>query len=143
MRTSGWTTNRFERIRADREPLPAEIAGIVGDRERESIPVEPPTEPFPADPNSPPVATFFERGANIPRRAPVHTVGQPIPDGADGDRQHGQSGRQLQANGDHPIPHATPTAEEYPDAQASAPGVRVKIGERASEKARAATACSP
>ena len=63
-------------MRADREPLPREIAGIVGDREGQSgrggrgtappaIPIEPPIAPFPPDPNSPPLATFFELGANI------------------------------------------------------------------------------
>jgi hypothetical protein len=58
--------------RADREPLPREIAGIVGDRDGQAagrpagIPVEPDIEPFPPDPKSPPVATFFELGANVP-----------------------------------------------------------------------------
>jgi hypothetical protein len=64
--------------RADQEPLPTEIAGIVGDRSSSGggrgaaparpagIPVEPDIEPFPPDPKSPPVATFFELGANVP-----------------------------------------------------------------------------
>ena len=63
-------------MRADREPLPPEIAGIVGDRADQAgrggrgtapagIPVEPASAPFPPDPNSPPIATFFELGANI------------------------------------------------------------------------------
>ena len=68
--------------RADREPLPSEIAGIVGDREgagrggrgRGGAPpgvlVEPDIPPFPADPKSPPLATFFELGANIPGGLP-------------------------------------------------------------------------
>ena len=34
------------------------------------IAVEPPTAPFPPDPNSPPLATFFELGANIPGGLP-------------------------------------------------------------------------
>jgi hypothetical protein len=58
--------------RADREPIPAELAAIVGGgsgRGRgsapEGIPVEPDIEPFPPDPKSPPLATFFELGANI------------------------------------------------------------------------------
>jgi len=60
--------------RADRDPLPAEIAPIVGERSGAAagrsgrppgIPVEPEIEPFPADPKSPPLATFFELGANI------------------------------------------------------------------------------
>jgi hypothetical protein len=45
--TGDWT-------RADRDPLPSELAGIVtarGDQTR-GIPVEPPTAPFAADPNS-------------------------------------------------------------------------------------------
>ena len=68
-------------VRGDRDPLPSELAGIVGNREgqggrggRGSLPpgiaVEPPTAPFPPDPNSPPLATFFELGANIPGGLP-------------------------------------------------------------------------
>jgi hypothetical protein len=60
-------------LRADPEPLPPEIAGIVGDREGQGgrggrppgIPLEPTVAPFPPDPKSPPVATFFELGGNI------------------------------------------------------------------------------
>ena len=60
-------------LRADPEPLPPEIAGIVGDREGQGgrggrppgIPLEPTVAPFPSDPKSPQVATFFELGANI------------------------------------------------------------------------------
>jgi hypothetical protein len=65
-------------MRADRDPLPSEIAGIVGARDGATgrgaspagIPVEPTTQPFPADPKSPPLATFFELGANIPGGLP-------------------------------------------------------------------------
>jgi hypothetical protein len=64
-------------VRADRDPLPSELAGIVGNRNGQAgqtgrgappagIAVEPATPPFPPDPNSPPLATFFELGANIP-----------------------------------------------------------------------------
>lgn len=64
--------------RADPEPLPAEIAGIVGERagqgrgsgRPEGIPIEPAIAPFPPDPKSPPVATFFELGANVPGGLP-------------------------------------------------------------------------
>jgi hypothetical protein len=59
--------------RADPEPLPPEIAGIVGERNGrggrgrpEGIPLEPGVAPFPPDPKSAPVATFFELGANVP-----------------------------------------------------------------------------
>jgi len=64
-------------MRADRDPLPSEIAGIVGATGTEGrgaaprgIPVEPPTAPFPRDPKSPPLATFFELGGNIPGGLP-------------------------------------------------------------------------
>ena len=66
-------------MRADRDPLPAEIAGLVGGRDGQAgrgagaargIPVEPPTAPFPSDLKSPPLATFFELGANIPGGLP-------------------------------------------------------------------------
>jgi hypothetical protein len=60
-------------MRADRDPLPSEIAAIVGARDGQTgrgappagIAVEPATAAFPADPKSPPVATFFELGANV------------------------------------------------------------------------------
>ena len=65
-------------LRADPEPVPARIAGIVGERNvgeldgrtggsgrPAGIPVEPPVSPFPPDPKSPPIATFFDLGANI------------------------------------------------------------------------------
>ena len=59
-------------MRADREPLPPEIAGIVGNRTPQggAIPLEPTIDPFPPDPKSPPIATFFELGANIPGGLP-------------------------------------------------------------------------
>jgi hypothetical protein len=55
-------------VRADRDPLPQELAGVVtarGETTRSGVVVEPPTPPFPPDPNSPPLATFFDLGANI------------------------------------------------------------------------------
>ena len=59
-------------MRADRDPLPQELAGVVtarGETNR-AAPVEPPTPPFPPDPNSPPLATFFDIGANVPGGLP-------------------------------------------------------------------------
>src|SRR5438105_12495792 len=44
-------------MRADRDPLPQELAGVVaapGETNR-AIPVDRPTAPFPPDPNSPPL----------------------------------------------------------------------------------------
>src|SRR5437868_14415673 len=55
-------------VRADRDPLPQELAGVVtarGETTRSGVVVEPPTPPFPPDPNSPPLATFFDIGANL------------------------------------------------------------------------------
>jgi hypothetical protein len=63
-------------VRADREPPPPQIAKIVGDREGRggqvgaggaapAIPVERAVEAFPPDPNSPPVARFWELGGNV------------------------------------------------------------------------------
>jgi hypothetical protein len=56
-------------MRADRDPLPQELAGVVAargqtDRDR-GVVVEPSTTPFPTDPNAPPLATFFDLGANV------------------------------------------------------------------------------
>jgi hypothetical protein len=60
-------------LRADRDPLPSEIAGIVGPRDGGTgrgappggVAIEPGTAPFPPDRNAPPLATFFELGANV------------------------------------------------------------------------------
>ena len=59
-------------MRADRDPLPQELVGVVtarGETNR-AAPLEPPTPPFPPDPNSPPLATFFDIGANVPGGLP-------------------------------------------------------------------------
>ena len=59
-------------MRADRDPLPQELAGVVtarGETNR-AVPAEPRTPPFPPDPNSPPLATFFDIGANVPGGLP-------------------------------------------------------------------------
>ncbi len=59
-------------VRADRDPLPEQIAKIVGNRQSgESIPVERPVEAFPPDPNSPPLATFWDIGRNLPGGLPM------------------------------------------------------------------------
>ncbi len=55
-------------MRADRDPLPQELAGIAsarGETNRGGVAVERPAAPFPPDPNAPPLATFFELGANV------------------------------------------------------------------------------
>src|SRR5207244_9852537 len=54
-------------MRADRDPLPQELAGVVTARGQTTrgVVVEPPTLPFPQDPNAPPLSTFFDIGANI------------------------------------------------------------------------------
>ena len=60
-------------VRADRDPLPQELAGVVtarGETTRTGVIVEPPTAPFPADANAPPLATFFDIGANVPGGLP-------------------------------------------------------------------------
>lgn len=68
-------------IRADRDPLPPELAGLFGPREGQTgrggrgaggeVAVERQIDPFPPDPKSPPLATFFELGANIPGGLPL------------------------------------------------------------------------
>ncbi len=63
--------------RADREPLPSEIAGLAGrgrsgggGRDPGAVSVEPPTTSFPPDPDSPPLAAFWDLGTNIPGGLP-------------------------------------------------------------------------
>jgi len=60
-------------VRADRDRLPQALSGIVAPRGETArgVIVEPPTEPFPADPNAPPLATFWEIGANVPGGLPL------------------------------------------------------------------------
>ena len=67
-------------MRADPGRIPENVARIVGDRPGEkpqgagtaagNVAVDRPVDPFPADPKSPPVATFWELGANIPGGLP-------------------------------------------------------------------------
>ena len=64
--------------RSDRDPLPSELAGLAGGgrsgrggRDPGGVSVEPPTSPFPPDPNAPPLATFFELGANLAGGLPL------------------------------------------------------------------------
>ena len=55
-------------MRADRDPLPQELAGVVtarGETSRSGVAAERTTPAFPPDPNSPPLATFFDIGANV------------------------------------------------------------------------------
>ena len=55
-------------VRADRDPRPAELAGITTEQGRGSraVVVEPQVQGFAADPNSPPLATFWDIGTNLP-----------------------------------------------------------------------------
>jgi hypothetical protein len=59
-------------VRGDRDPLPQELAGVVarGAGDTGAVVVEPRPAPFPPDPNAPPLATFFDLGANIPGGLP-------------------------------------------------------------------------
>jgi hypothetical protein len=55
-------------MRADRDPLPQELAGVVaprGEGNRTGVILEPPTQPFAQDAKAPPLATFFDLGANV------------------------------------------------------------------------------
>jgi hypothetical protein len=61
-------------LRADREPLPSELAGLFGNRNRDAsgdVAVEPPVTPFAADPNSPPIAAFWDISTNIAGGLPM------------------------------------------------------------------------
>jgi len=66
-------------MRADRDPLPPELAGLFERRgDQAGRGNRPPIDagervmaPFPPDPTAPPLATFFELGANIPGGLPL------------------------------------------------------------------------
>ena len=61
--------------RADREPLPSELAGLFSQRDRVNaggdVVVEPQVPTFPPDPKSPPVAAFWDIATNIPEGLPL------------------------------------------------------------------------
>jgi hypothetical protein len=52
-------------VRADRDPPPPELSGILGGGAR-GVAVEPPVQPFAAAANAPPLATFWDIGTNLP-----------------------------------------------------------------------------
>jgi hypothetical protein len=61
-------------LRADREPLPSELAGLFTNRNREAgadVVTEPPVAAFPADPKSPPVAAFWDISTNVSGGLPM------------------------------------------------------------------------
>src|SRR5262245_37884910 len=57
-------------LRADREPLPSELAGLFKEQGRVNsggeVVVEPQVPTFAADPNSPPLGAFWDIATNIP-----------------------------------------------------------------------------
>ena len=57
-------------MRADRDPPPPQLAGLTN-RGAAGVPVERQTPPFPPDPKSPPLATFWDIGANLPGGLPL------------------------------------------------------------------------
>src|SRR5687768_13772703 len=59
-------------VRADRDPRPAELSGIVTEQGGvRGVVVEPRVQQFPPDPNSPPLATFWDIGTNFPGGLPI------------------------------------------------------------------------
>ena len=62
-------------VRADRDPLPSELAGLFSQRDRVNsggaVVVEPPVPAFAPDPNSPPVAAFWDLATNVPSGLPL------------------------------------------------------------------------
>jgi hypothetical protein len=62
-------------LRADPEPLPAELAGLFGDGAKRDpsgdVAVEPQVPPFPPDPKAPPIAAFWDIATNYPGGLPL------------------------------------------------------------------------
>ena len=60
-------------LRADREPLPSELAGLFSQNRNAGgdVVVEPLVSPFPADPKSPPIAAFWDIGTFVTGGLPL------------------------------------------------------------------------
>ena len=60
-------------VRADRDPRPAELAGIAAEQGAgaRGVVVEPPVAAFPADPNAPTLAAFWDIGTNLQGGLPI------------------------------------------------------------------------
>jgi len=61
-------------LRADRDPLPSELAGLFSSNRVNAggeVVAEPPVAAFPADRNSPPVAAFWDLATNVPGGLPL------------------------------------------------------------------------
>jgi hypothetical protein len=61
-------------LRADAEPLPAELAGLFSRTNRDAsgdVAVEPPVPAFPPDPKAPPIAAFWDIATNVPGGLPL------------------------------------------------------------------------
>ncbi len=60
-------------LRADRDPRPAELAGIAAEQggAARGVVVEPPVTAFAPDPNAPPIAAFWDLGTNVQGGLPL------------------------------------------------------------------------
>ena len=60
-------------VRADRDPRPAELAGIAAEQggAARGVAVEPPVAAFAPDPNAPPIAAFWDLGTNVQGGLPL------------------------------------------------------------------------
>lgn len=60
-------------LRADRDPRPAELAGIAAEQggAARGVVVEPPVAAFAPDPNAPPIAAFWDIGTNVQGGLPL------------------------------------------------------------------------
>jgi hypothetical protein len=61
-------------MRADREPIPSELAGLFSANRTNSggeVLAERPVDEFPVDPKSPPVAAFWDLATNVPGGLPL------------------------------------------------------------------------
>ena len=75
-------------LRADRDPRPAELAGIAAEQggAARGVVVEPPVAAFAPDPNAPPLASILGHRYQCSRRTPPDTVGGRVEEEADGGR---------------------------------------------------------
>ena len=101
---------------------PPELRSLFANRPpRPEVPASPP------DPNSPPIATFWEISANIPGGLPLTPWAAELKKQRMATRHERQPRRQLPPDGADAVPHARPAAEDRAELQRGVDHVRGEL----------------